>query len=197
VHSPRVLLDAPRGTRLDDRVGDRSFHEAARALAVRAVAGEVDDRGDARSRRDGVERRFVVERAAGQECAGCRRRVDGSDPCREAALLPPVRHGEVVGPEDVDAQVADRASIAGPHHLGMHPVGRDPCRKRRPGAFSVSEVVRHDRGNQQPLHREGAHHLRKRRDPRARPVGEQDGIDPPDAQCGQCRDDAPGAGVAV
>ncbi|NDE06519.1 MAG: hypothetical protein EBZ89_03900, partial [Chloroflexi bacterium] len=51
VHSPRVLLDAPRGTRLDDRVGDRSFHEAARALAVRAVAGEVDDRGDARSRR--------------------------------------------------------------------------------------------------------------------------------------------------
>jgi hypothetical protein len=61
VHSPCVLLDAPRGTRLDHRIGDRAFHEASRALVVRAVAGQVDDRGDARSCRDGVERRIVVE----------------------------------------------------------------------------------------------------------------------------------------
>ena len=195
--SPDVFPDAAGGTRLDGHVGDRPFHEEARSLAVGAVARQIDDRRHAGPVRDGVNRGFDVKRPAGKECAGRCRRVRGRDARREAAVLPPIGHGEVVRPEDVDAHVSDRATVAGPHDLGTHPMGVEARGKCGPRAVAVGEVVEDDRGNHQAIDGKGTQHLRKRGHPRARPVGEQDGVDPPDAQRGQCRHDAPGARVAV
>ena len=70
-------------------------------------------------------------------------------------------------------------------------MGGDPCRKCRPSAVMVAEMVRHDRGDQQPVHGKGTQHLRQCGHPRACSVREDDGIDPPNAKGGEPRHDAP------